>query len=694
MKKVILFIFAIAALQFSFAQHTERCANTFKHSEYLKENPEAKKTFNQIENQLQKIIQKGYTTRSTNQVYQIPLVIHVMHLGEGVGVGNNISDAQVMGGITQLNNAFRNADGQGIDTEIEFVLAKQDPNCNASTGIVRYDASGIAGYTNDGVAISSLGADEVTLKAASKWPNTEYYNIWIVSEIEGNNGGFGTQGYAYFPGTSSARDGTIIMNTAWGNIGTANSWNNQGKTGIHELGHGLNLYHTFNVLSAADTVGNGCPSNVNCLTEGDLCCDTDPHKVSASFSCTENETNECTGNFYGDVVHNYMDYSDQDCQYLFSQDQVNRMRATLEGPRASLLASKGLSTAITIFSEPTSPVCEPTTEATGLSAGYAGIMGVDFHTLSATSSYASNDGGYVNNADDCLKAVYVHPDSTYDLSITSWANTSYAKGWIDYNNDGAFDNSEMIYDQTLASKTTVSQAVTISNSAVEDQFLRMRLLLDLNQVTTSCTDPKYGQAEDYAVYIHKIYTVSGKIFEESAGKTESVCGSTGAALLGISLVKNGQSFYTTSTDAQGNYSFNGVTDGTYDMHIDSAGFDNATAPELTVEADVEDAEYIAGATSLTVCNNSTGVNKIEGISNLNVSPNPVSSNFILRYQSESFETLTYQLTDIQGRLVENGKIQGANAVAKEFNISDLNPGVYLLSVGNHMGTSTIQIIKK
>jgi len=220
------------------------------------------------------------------------------------------------------------------------------------------------------------------------------------------------------------------------------------------------------------------------------------------------------------------------------------------------------------------------------------------------------------------------------------------------------------------------------------------LLLDLNQVTTSCTDPKYGQAEDYAVYIHKIYTVSVKIFEESAGKTESVCGSTGAALLGISLVKNGQSFYTTSTDAQGNYSFNGVTDGTYDMHIDSAGFDNATAPELTVEADVEDAEYIAGATSLTVCNNSTGVNKIQGISNLNVSPNPVSSNFILRYQSESFETLTYQLTDIQGRLVENGKIQGANAVAKEFNISDLNPGVYLLSVGNHMGTSTIQIIKK
>lgn len=694
MKKLILSIFAIASLQGVVAQHTERCANNYKHQEYLNQNPEAKKTFSQIENQLQKIIQKGYTTRSTNEIYKIPLVIHVMHLGESVGVGNNISDAQIMSGITQLNDAFRNVGGQGIDTEIEFELAKQDPNCAATTGIVRYDASGIAGYSTDGVAISTLGADEVTLKAASKWPNTDYYNVWIVSEIEGNDGGYGTQGYAYFPGTSSARDGTIIMNTAWGNTGTANAWNNQGKTGIHELGHGLNLYHTFNVLSAADTVANGCPSNTNCATEGDLCCDTDPHKVSASFTCTDNDINECTGNVYGDVVHNYMDYSDQDCQYMFSQDQIDRMRATLEGPRASLLVSKGLSASLTTFSEPTSPSCEPTTEAIGLSAGYAGIMEVDFHTLNHTSSYASNDGGYVNNADDCLKAVYVHPDSTYDLSITPWANSNYAKGWIDYNNDGVFAANELIYDQTLAANTKVSQSVTISNSATEDQFLRMRLLLDLNPISSACMDPQYGQAEDYAVYIHKIYSVSGRIFEESTGKTSSVCGTTGSGALAISLMKNGQEHYSTTTDGQGNYTFTGVAAGTYDVHIDSAGLANGTAPELTVTENVTDVEYVETSTSLTVCNSSVGIGTLEGISNIIVSPNPVNSNFVLRYQSESFETMSFQLTDIQGKLINNGSIEGANVVTKEFNIGTLNPGVYMLTIGNQTGTKTVQIIKK
>ncbi len=693
MKNILLTVFGFLALQVSFAQHTERCANSYKHSEYLKQNPAAKASFESIENQLQKIIQKGYTTRSTSEVYQIPVVIHVMHTGEDIGVGNNISDAQIISGITQLNNAFRDVDGQGIDTKIEFVLAKQDPSCNISTGIVRFDASVIAGYTTDGIAIQSLGADEVTLKAASKWPNNDYYNIWIVSEIEGNDGGFGTQGYAYFPGTSSLRDGTIILNSAWGNTGTANSWNNQGKTGIHELGHGLNLHHTFKVQTAADTTANGCPSNTNCATEGDLCCDTDPHKVSASFTCTDSQINECTGNIFGDVVHNYMDYSDQDCQYMFSQDQIDRMRATLEGSRSSLLSSKGLSVALTAFTEPKTPSCEPTTEALGLSGGYAGIMNVDFHTLSASSSYASNDGGYVNNADECLKAVYVHPDSSYDLSVTSWANLSYVKGWIDYNNDGVFANDEEIYDQTLTAKSTVSQSVTIPNTATEGQFLRMRLLLDLNTISSACMNPEYGQAEDYAVYIHKVYTVAGKLYENSSSKTSSACGTTGSALLGVSLVKDGQTHYTTSTDALGNYSFTGVAAGAYDLHIDSSSYDNITAPEITVNADVANEEYIHESASINVCNQNS-ITRIEGVSNLSISPNPVSNSFVLNYVSESYESVTYQLTDIQGKVIERGTIAGASIVSKGFNIETLNSGVYILSIGNQNGTTALQVIKR
>lgn len=45
-------------------------------------------------------------------------------------------------------------------------------------------------------------------------------------------------------------------------------------TPTHELGHGFNLYHTFN----GDGGGLYCPIDTNCLTNGDQVCDTPPHK--------------------------------------------------------------------------------------------------------------------------------------------------------------------------------------------------------------------------------------------------------------------------------------------------------------------------------------------------------------------------------------------------------------------------------
>ena len=690
MQKSLLVILGFIFLQFSYAQHSERCASSFKHAKYIKKHPEAKSSFEKIELQLQKAIRKGYTQRSSNEVYQVPLVIHVMHIGEAEGVGNNISDAQIMSGITQINNAFRNVSGQGIDTKIEFVLAKTDPNCNISNGIVRYDASGITGYASNGVAVDTLGADELILKASSKWSNESYYNIWIVSEIEGNEGGFGTQGFAYFPGTSGSVDGTVILNTAWGSMGTANSWNNQGKTGIHELGHGLNLHHTFKVLSDADTTSNGCPLNTDCSTQGDLCCDTDPHKVSISFTCTDTEINECTGNIYGDVVHNYMDYSDQDCQYMFSQDQIDRMRATLEGSRSGLIVSKGTAAVLKPFTQPLAPLCEPTSQALGLSAGYAGIMNVSFHNLVAKSSNTQNDGGYLNNASECLNTVYVHPDSSYDLSITPWMNTNKAKGWIDYNNDGDFTNDELIYDETLAAHTTVSGSLTIPTTAVEGEFLRMRVLLDIPDISDACTNPIYGQAEDYAVYIYKIHTVSGKIYEDISG----ACGTTGSALLAVGLVKNGQTHYTTITDGFGNYTFTGVASGTYELHVESDSYDNITAPEIIVIADVLSEEYIHESTSINICDNATSVISAGGIIDVSITPNPVINNFVVKFSSESSEPIIYQFTDIQGKVIERGKIATANMVTKAFNIEKLNSGVYILSLGNINGTTVRQVVKR
>lgn len=503
--KNFLIIPIILAHFFGSAQHVNQTCITDQLIYKLRSDKSTAKQLKISEALLQKALTS--TNKNANQVYQVPVVIHVMHLGESVGTGNNISNTQIMSGIDQLNEDFRNINGLGIDAKIEFVLAKQDPNGNATTGIVRYDASGIPNYSTSGMAVATTGADELAVKSASIWPNTSYYNIWLVNEIEGNDGGFGTQGFAYLPGASSARDGAVLLNTAWGDQGTVKNWNNLGVTITHEMGHALGLYHTFFIQNDADTTANGCPVNNDCSLEGDLCCDTDPHKVSPSFSCKTDDINPCTGNLYGDIVRNYMDYSDQACQVMFSADQIARMRAALEGPRASLLTSKGLEKPIAACVGVSAPsTCTPTTQADGLSGFYTGIGTYQFHNGYFESGFANEDSGYVDKTDDCAATTFVNPDSTYEMKVqTLGINTNYVKGWIDYNNDGSFNNvNELVYNKVQENDNADSINITIPSTAVQNTFLRVRIMVDLQFTPTdACDNPRYGQAEDYALYIYQ-----------------------------------------------------------------------------------------------------------------------------------------------------------------------------------------------
>ncbi len=314
-------------------------------------NPEAKKAYDLQNEQIAKQVKKIEAEKATGNykagIHTIPVVFHILHLGEPIGSGANITEEQIFSAVAALNRDYRKtaadggiAQGAGQDTEIEFCLASIDPNGNPTTGINRINANAITNYSTRGIEEDVNGT---SLKNLSKWPTANYVNIWVVREID-NEGEFeawngGTLGYAYpvsglattNPNINPANnelDGIVALYFATGNLPTGTDPNYRllfklNRTLTHEMGHHLNLQHPFQGGSCTET---------NCVNQGDFVCDTPPTILNENCS-----NPACSGT---QQVTNYMDYTGETCVNQFTAGQKTRMQAVLTGTsRSSLPAS-------------------------------------------------------------------------------------------------------------------------------------------------------------------------------------------------------------------------------------------------------------------------------------------------------------------------------------------------------------------
>ena len=306
--------------------------------------------------------EENKNAKGGTEVYRIPVVVHIVHNIPIENLTNDVVESQV----AILNRDFRRQNPDTVNTpavfkpiaadaHIEFYLADVDPDGNPTTGIT-HTQTAIESFLNPlEVLTGDISSMERIKRTADggidPWPQDRYMNIWVGSLAINFLGqelpfilGFATPPDGapnWPPGSTAGIDDGIVIHT--GTFGESNpalepslqGLVDAGRTTVHEVGHYLGLRHISGDPATNPLTGE--PTEDPCAVDDGIA-DT-PLMPQSTQEPGCNAANTCvdTPVDVPDMIQNYMDYSNETCQNMFTQGQVGIMRAMLEGPRFDLI---------------------------------------------------------------------------------------------------------------------------------------------------------------------------------------------------------------------------------------------------------------------------------------------------------------------------------------------------------------------
>ena len=563
-----------------------------------------------IEEKTQRFMQeqRGSYGRATRT---IPVYVHVIYRTSQ----ENISNAQIQSQIDQINADFAatNADYNppadfasvaSGNTNIQFTLAN----------VTRKSSSRTSWGTNDDMKKPSAGG------VAAITPST-HLNMWVC------NIGGGILGYAQFPGSGAASTDGVVMSPQYfgsNNYGSGfylSAPFDKGRTTTHEIGHYLNLRHIWG--------DGGC-------NQDDLVNDT-PIAGASNGGCPSATQNSCAGG-QRDMHMNYMDYTNDDCMYMFSAGQKSRMLACLATTRSSL----GTDSNTGGGGGGGSTTCYATVGLNLTTDNYGSETTWTLKNASGTT--VESGSGYGNNASTVL--AWNLPNGTYTFTI----NDAYGDGICCSYGNGSYtltgDGGTIATGGNFGSTQTVSFCVEAAGPSCPSN-IRLALTTD-----------NYGSETTW-----EVRTLAGALVQSGSGYSNN-----SSRTINLNLAAGSYRF--TIRDAYGDGICCTYGNGSYTLTGD--GQELGSGGNFG-SSDVVD--FCVGSGSRTAARTTAEVTEVTE-EQVHLYPNP-AGNLINVDLNSTTNNYNGRIVDATGRSVWVGALEaGQNAI----NISTLPAGLYYMAV--------------
>lgn len=307
----------------------KKCAST-EHMQELMKDPNYQQNFRERMAAFNRVAeQKTSESRlECSSIVTIPVAVHFQ------GISSN--DRSCLENLVTQQIASVNADFQGSNPDIStwnnttaslFPGVSNGETCVEFCVATRNHPSGF-GLTDGQLAITINQSNGDRVNA---WSG--YLNIYV-RDI-GNN----ILGYAPLGGRGNG-DGVVIAKFAFGGTGSCgdvstSSTLDRGRTLTHEIGHYFLLDHIWG--------NNGCGGS------GDNVADT-PDSDGPNYGCPSNGISAC-GSI--DMHMNYMDYTNDECMYMFSAGQSTRMENYVQANLQNIVNN-----AVNACGPPPEPTCD------------------------------------------------------------------------------------------------------------------------------------------------------------------------------------------------------------------------------------------------------------------------------------------------------------------------------------------------